>query len=76
MNDQRRKDIRAALAKIGEARGELETAMNDEQEYFDAMPESLQSGEKGEKATECIDTLQSAIDSLENLDSEIEGVIG
>lgn len=75
MNDDRRKTIQATLAKIAECKEELESAQSEEQEYFDAMPEGFQAGEKGGKATEAIDALQTAVDSLEQIDSDIEAVL-
>lgn len=65
MNKPRRERISAIINKLGELSEELETIKDEEQDYYDNMPESLQGGEKGEAA-------QSAIDALENAKSEIE----
>lgn len=75
MNDGRRKAIQAALSKIAEGRSDLESALSDEQDYYDAMPESFQSGEKGEKTQGSIDALQTAIDSLEEVDSTVSDAL-
>lgn len=71
MNIERRKLIAKALAMISEARNMVEQAQAEEQEYFDNMPESLQSSEKGEKASEDADNLQTALDDLENAESAL-----
>lgn len=41
MNDARRKEIEKALGLISEAKSILETARDEEQEYFDNMPENM-----------------------------------
>ncbi len=75
MNAERRKTVQKALTLIDEARAILEGIQSEEQDYYDNMPESLQSGEKGEKAQETADALQSAIDEIDNAYSDIENAI-
>lgn len=65
MNNERRKLIDSAMAKIRDGLDELITAKDEEQDYYDNMPEGLQSGSKGDNA-------QSAIDSLDNAISDID----
>lgn len=76
MNAERRKEIDKARHLIVEAKEILEQAEGDEREYFDNMPESFQSGEKGQAAEAAADALQEGIDSLdavlENLDTATE----
>lgn len=74
MNKERRKEIARLAALVDTARGMLQDARegveavkDEETEYKDAMPESLQGGEKGDKA-------QAAIDALEELDSEFDQI--
>ena len=59
---------REALAKISDSISDIslqvEDLMNEEQEYLDNMPVSLQGGEKGETASLAIENMQLAIDSL------------
>jgi hypothetical protein len=66
MNDARRKAITEAHAKLDEAKSLLETTRDEEQDYYDAMPESFQNGDKGEKAQSAIDALDEAINELES----------
>ena len=75
MNKDRRKaladlvkDIEALAQRRDELVSELEAIKDEEQEYFDAMPESLQSGEKGSGAEEAIGHLETACEALEELD--------
>ncbi len=96
MNKQRRKDIGNAVELIAKARGlmeeanakaaeakeMLETARDEEQEYKDNMPESMQNGDKGSAADSAIDNLETAssaaesfIDNMDEAVSTIQGVI-
>ena len=77
MNAQRRKAIgearalvEAAFEKLEEARSMLSDLQSEEQDYYDNMPESLQGGEKGEKAQAAADALQEAHDNIDGLDFE------
>lgn len=77
MNNQRRKEIAAATAFIEqadallqEAAQILEQAQWEEQDYYDNMPESLQGGEKGDRAMEAADQLQAAVDALSCFDAD------
>lgn len=65
MNNDRRKEIAKALALIEEAKNLLETARDDEQAYYDNMPESFQAGDKGDRASAAADALSEAYDNLE-----------
>ncbi len=58
MNADRRKRI-VSLLEL------LEDVINEEQEAFDNMPESLQSSEKGENSQSAIDAMESARDYLQ-----------
>jgi hypothetical protein len=98
MNKNRRKDIEALVKRIEEAKAKImitiaEISISDmaedvtdlheqEMEYFDNMPESLQSGEKGTSAEEAIgyldtakDKLEEIVNSFESLEDDIEEVI-
>jgi len=44
--------------------GELVEVREDEQEAFDNLPESLQSGERGEAIESAIDSIEEAMDAL------------
>lgn len=79
MNNQRRKDIRKAAdllyklqIALDEVKDILDTARNEEQEYMDNMPESLQSGEKYSNAENAVDVLEDVISNIEDIQSNIE----
>jgi hypothetical protein len=71
MNKERRKVIARATVMIDEAKGILESCRDEEQEYYDNMPESFQNGEKGSTAQEAIDALEEAVSSLEEITGNI-----
>ncbi|MBQ7349231.1 MAG: hypothetical protein IJW47_04480, partial [Clostridia bacterium] len=64
MNKQRRKRIDELIEQLESVKSEIETVLEEEQEYFDNMPESFQYGEKGEKAEEAIRSIEDAVESL------------
>jgi DNA-binding transcriptional MerR regulator len=71
MNDDRRKELKSALKlldgiNVDTIREAVEAVMADEQDAFDNMPESLQSGERGQMMEEALGRLQEAIDALES----------
>lgn len=70
MNKERRARIEAVSEKLMTLRAELEELQTEEQDYFDAMPEAIQGGERGQKAEAAADALQEAADAVgEALDS-------
>lgn len=72
MNKQRRADLQRAKALIEEAQTIVAQAAEDEQEYFDNMPESLQGGDKGQAAEQVAMDLDDMASRLEDLASEVE----
>jgi hypothetical protein len=77
MNAARRKQIAEAIADLEKLSGALEDVKNliesildYEQEAFDAMPESLQSSERGEASQEAINNLEKAVSAFESFDVE------
>lgn len=72
MNNARRKLIDKLIIDIEQAISELDTIHDDELTAFDGMPESLQNGEKGEKAQEAISNLEDAYSSLQSARDSLE----
>lgn len=67
MNADRRKAIAAIASDLESIKSRIEELKDEEQNYFDNMPESFQGGQKGEKA-------QSAVDALDEAENAIETV--
>jgi uncharacterized coiled-coil DUF342 family protein len=75
MNKERRKALTELHKRLDDLRvefedihDELKSAKDEEQEYFDAMPESFQQGEQGQRAEEVIQYLDTALDGMEGFD--------
>jgi len=65
MNKQRRKSITDILVQVEELKSQIESLLDEEQESFDNMPESLQGSERGEACETAINALQEAVDSAD-----------
>lgn len=79
MNKQRRKtlatlqeQIALLVGQIEDLRSEVEAVLEEEQEYYDNMPESFQDGEKGQAAQAAIDAIQNIVDALESAGDELD----
>lgn len=76
MNKKRRKDLEEIAEELNKILAtRLEALIDEEQEAYDNMPESLQSGSKGEKMSEVLDLLNSAKSDLENSVEELLSVV-
>lgn len=68
MNNARRAQIKEAGDLVAKAVALLEEARDDEQAYFDEMPENFQNAERGQAAEEAVSLLDDLIVELENAD--------
>lgn len=71
MNKARRKAIREVIAKLETLRDEVESLLNEEQDYYDNMPESFQNGDKGSAASDAISYMESASGYIDNAIEEL-----
>lgn len=74
MNKKRRKEIENNMNSLEVIKSNLEYILSEEEDYFDNMPENLQSSIRGEESenaidvlTETIDTIGDCIDSLDEI---------
>lgn len=65
MNRQRRKSIQELINQMEELKSALESLQEEEQESYDNLPESFQEGGRGKQMQEAIDSLWSAVSSIE-----------
>lgn len=68
MNKYRRKDIEKIIKHLEEIKEEINNVCSEEQEYYDNIPENLQTSEKAENS-------QNAISDLENAECSLDDVI-
>lgn len=77
MNKQRRKEIDNLISDAIRLETSIEDLLAEEQDYFDNIPENLQSSEKAEIAENAISNLEEALDNIrecvDNLESILEG---
>jgi hypothetical protein len=74
MNKARIKALSIILSAIEAVKVDIETHLEDEQAYYDAMPEGFQSGERGDASQAAIDEMQSAVSNLEDAFSALENI--
>lgn len=76
MNKERRKEIARAQAMLEEAKSILEACRDEEQDYYDSMPESFRGGQKGDDAQTAIDALEEAASQLDDVSQSIADLAG
>ena len=74
MNTERRKRLTDAISYINRAVQIIEDVRDDEQDSFDNLPESLQSGDRGMLMEECIQGMDEVLEGLDSCISDIEDV--
>ena len=72
MNKDRRNRITEIQETLDLICDKIEDLQSEEQAAFDAMPESLQQGERGLASEAAIEALQSAFDSASDAVSYLE----
>lgn len=74
MNAKRRKRIENIISKLEDLSVEIEEVMNEEQEAFDNLPESIQYSEMGENMEEYISSLDYAMNYVSDAISSLEEI--
>lgn len=74
MNKQRRKKIARAIKRIEEAVDILEKVKEEEEEAYNNLPEPIQYSERGEEMEQYIDILDSKIDDIYPIISELREI--
>lgn len=82
MNKIRRKAISEIIEKIEALQTEMEDILSDietvkdeESEYFENIPENLQSSERYEIAESAVENLESAYDTFDDMKSSLDDVL-
>lgn len=71
MNKKRRKEIEKLKGSLSEVKNKLHNLLDEEQEAFDNMPESIQESERGELMQETIEYMEAALCSLEEAEESL-----
>lgn len=72
MNKERRKQIAKVIDELQGLSVTIESIRDDEQDYFDNMPEGIQSSEKGERAEAATYALDMAYEAIEEAIGQLE----
>lgn len=75
MNKNRKNELINLNEQIEVLKSRLEDILNEEQEYYDNVPENMQSGERYENSENAISEMESAISSLDEAMENISTII-
>jgi len=75
MNYERRKNLERAMEILAIVRGIIEDAKEDEEESFGNLPENLQGSELGMKLESCVEGLEEALSSIDDVVETLQKVI-
>ena len=67
MNNNRRNEIKQLSIKFELLKDELDSILCEEQDYYDNIPENLQSGINAMNSEDAISSLEEAQESLKSL---------
>ena len=76
MNKQRRKNLMEVIDALENCSLDIECLLDEEQDSYDSIPESLQESERGQLMENAIDCLDSARGSISDAIESIEDAIG
>lgn len=65
MNTKRRRLISKAVEELIGIKQSLEDVRDEEQSFFDNMPESIQNGNRGQDAEACVSDLEETLDFID-----------
>ena len=74
MNKLRKQKIREIRKEIENCKDSLQKVLDEEQDYFDNMPENLQGSMRGSDSEDAIDTMESCVEDLEKVIEELMGI--
>lgn len=75
MNNSRRKELRRIIESFENEKQQLDIVINNEQDSFDNLTDSLQQTMRGQQMEEYIDKMNEAIVCIEDAIELIEEVI-
>lgn len=76
MNKARRKQIDDVIRKLDDLKMEIESILDDEQDYLDNIPENLQGSERYDIADEAVSYLSDASETIDEVSGMLESAKG
>lgn len=74
MNNQRRKQLKDIKSELLNIQQRLKDLMDEEQQAFDNLSDSLQCSERGEKMEDAISNMDYSYDSITDAIKEIDEI--
>ena len=74
MNKQRRNEIKNLSQRLRQINSGLQKVLDDEQDYYDNIPENLQTSSRADDSEEAIDQLTEVIEEIEELIGTLSGI--
>ncbi|ECB6312489.1 hypothetical protein EZ749_20120 [Salmonella enterica subsp. enterica serovar Chailey] len=71
MNNERRKRLTALSQQLAELKDDIQSVLDEEEEAFSNLPESLQNGERGDAMQTAIAALDTAVSALEETSDQL-----
>lgn len=75
MNKARREELTRIGVAIRQAAEDLQSVLDEEQEAFEAMPESLQGAERGQAMESAIAEIEQAINYCDEIDNFLQSAV-
>lgn len=75
MNKSRRRALEEIANKVEELRDRLQGILEEEQEAYDNMPESLQESERGCNMYDGISPMEESVSSLDDVANSLREII-
>ena len=75
MNKERRKWLEDIIGKLEDQREDLYYLHKEEQEAYDNMPESIKESRRGQTASECVDSLETEYDRLDDVITNLQEIL-
>jgi hypothetical protein len=72
MNNPRRKKLNTILEQLIKIHAALEEVKDEEQDYFDNIPENLRNSERYDKAENAVAALEDALSMFDEIADNIE----
>ena len=74
MNKERRKELSNLVRNISDLHEKLNSILEDEQNYYDNMPENLQCSSRADESEEAIEMMEEALEHLKNANECLEDI--
>lgn len=74
MNRNRRAEVHSLAARISECKDLLQNVIDEEQDYYDNIPENLQSSIRASDSEDCLNMMNEALEKLEEAIDDLEDV--